>query len=56
MEKKTSEIQILEDELKNNNLTFEQKIKLKDKLLNLELKIGIKTRGKYTISCINCSA
>lgn len=47
----------LEEQLTNENLSFEEKMELKDKILDLKYKSGIKAKPKDSpFDCVGCSA
>lgn len=53
----SDEIKKLEDQQKNSSLSFEEKIMLKDKILELQYASGQKQKPKLSyFQCTNCSA
>lgn len=47
----------LEEQLSDKNLSFEEKIELKDKILEIQMKSGTKVKPKDSpFECVGCSA
>lgn len=51
-----SNLESLELQLKKNDLSFEERMEIKDKILEIKVETGTQSKGAYhQIKCIGCS-